>query len=177
MSGAVVWFTGLPASGKTTLARRVRDVLREIGMPVCILDGDEVRDAIRPRPGYSPRERADVYETISNLAALLANQDLVVLVPATAHRRVYREHARSIAPRFFEIHIATPRAQCAQQDYKGLYRGDLTQLPGEGVEYEEPSAPDVIADGGHDRDAIACIVGLLRQELMLPIGNERSLYG
>jgi len=85
--GAVVWLTGLPSSGKTTLAHAVHRALRAAGRPSCLLDGDEVREAVHPASGYGPDARADQYATLADLAALLARQGLVVIVAATAHRR------------------------------------------------------------------------------------------
>src|SRR5882757_7467144 len=97
MNGAVVWFTGLPSSGKSQLARRVRARLDHEGKACCVLDGDRVRELIKPTPGYAPRERDQFYETLGGLAVELAEQGLIVLVPATAHRRAYRAHVRARA--------------------------------------------------------------------------------
>ncbi|HVK88157.1 MAG TPA: adenylyl-sulfate kinase, partial [Kofleriaceae bacterium] len=96
--GAVVWFTGLPASGKTTLATRVRAAIVD---PCVLLDSDEVRDALGAT-GYSGTERDAFYHALGGLAALLARQGLLVLVAATAPRRAHRDHARARAPRFVE---------------------------------------------------------------------------
>ncbi len=99
-AGAVVWLTGLPRSGKSTLAARVRDRLAGAGRATLILDGDEVRAALVPRPGYDATAREQFYETLARLASLLAHQGATVLVAATAHRRDFRERARRLAPRF-----------------------------------------------------------------------------
>ena len=90
--GVVVWLTGLPSSGKSTLARRVAATLRAAGRAVALLDGDEVRACLVPSPGYDDAGRGAFYATLARLAALLAHQGLVVLVPATAHRAEYRRH-------------------------------------------------------------------------------------
>jgi adenylylsulfate kinase len=152
--GVVVWLTGLPRAGKSTLAERVRQRLQANRRTV-ILDGDEVRDALVPRPGYDDAARDGFYRTLANLAALLARQGLTVLVPATAHRRVWRAAARTAAPRFVEVHVATPLKDCQARDPAGLYRSAARDgLPGVGVVYEAPAAPDVTAEGGDDDRAV-----------------------
>lgn len=164
MSGAVVWFTGLPASGKSTLSGRVAAALD--GVPHCTLDSDEVRRALVPAPTYDVAGRDGFYETLARLAALLAAQGLVVLVPATAHLRRFRDAARALSPRFIEVHVDTPVEECARRDPKGLYAaadGDAAStLPGVGTPYEAPERPEVVAHDGIDEVAIERIVTLLR---------------
>lgn len=156
--GAVVWVTGLPASGKSTLARRLRDRLAAAGRPAALLDGDEVRAALVPRPGHDPAGRAAFYETLGNLALALAAQGLVAIVAATGHRRAFRDRVRARAPRFVEVLVDVPVDACEARDPKGLYararRGEAPALPGVGVEYERPAAPEVVAAGGEDPRAV-----------------------
>ena len=159
-SGAVVWFTGLPASGKSTLAERVRDRLRHAAV---ILDSDAMRDVLEAS-SYAADDRERFYRVLANLAAHLAHQRIVVLVAATAQRRAYRELARAHAPRFVEVWVRTPAELCAQRDVKGLYaraRAGHIELPGVAVAYEPPLHPDVVADGGHDEAAAAAIQALV----------------
>lgn len=162
MSGAVVWMTGRPASGKSTLARRVRQRLFAAGRPCLLLDGDEVRAALVPAPGYAPAERDAFYATLARLAALCARQGLVALVAATAHRRVYRRAARDLAPRFVEVYLDVPAEACRSRDPKGLYAraaaGEAPDLPGAGVSFEVPEAPEVVASGGEDEAAVEAIL-------------------
>jgi adenylylsulfate kinase len=164
-SGAVVWITGLPSSGKSTLAGALRRRLIEAGIPSCILDGDEVRAALVPRPGYAPDARDAFYATLAALATLLAAQGLVVLVPATAHRASYRDAARARAPRFVEVYVAVDPDECRRRDAKGLYAasssGQTSGLPGADLAYEPPSSPEVVAAGGHDEVAVTRIVNFL----------------
>jgi adenylylsulfate kinase len=166
-SGAVAWITGLPSSGKSKLARAVKARLTELGVACCMLDGDEVRKALVPTPGYDARARAQFYETLGNLAGLLAAQGAVVLVPATAHRREFRDYARSRAERFFEVWVNVPLEVVRSRDSKGLYRefasGQARDVPGEDAPYEPPANPDVVAGGGADEAAREALVALLTE--------------
>ncbi len=161
MSGAVVWVTGLPSAGKSTLARRVQARLRSRGVASAVLDGDEVRRSLVPGPGHLPAERDAFYETLARLAALLARQGLVVLVAATAHRQAHRDRGRELAPRFLEVWVRTPPEECQRRDAKGLYalhrQGKAPLLPGPGVPYERPLAAEVIAEDGQDDRAAEAI--------------------
>jgi adenylylsulfate kinase len=158
MTGAVVWMTGLPSSGKSTLAALLRDRLVAEGRPAALLDGDAVREALVPRPGYSLAERDAFYATLARLAALLARQGLLVAVAATAHRRAHRAEARALAPRFVEVFLDVPAEECRRRDAKGLYAqaaaGGAPDLPGAGVGYEPPEVPEVVAHGGKDEAAL-----------------------
>lgn len=162
MSGVVVWFTGLPASGKSTLAAAVHERLRAAGRPACVLDSDEVRDALRPAPAYDVQARDDFYATLGNLAGLLARQGLVTLVAATANHRRYRDAARAIAPRFVQVYVCASADECARRDRKGLYAaaraGKITGLPGVNADYEPPEHADVVARGGQDEEALARVL-------------------
>lgn len=161
--GAVVWITGRPASGKTTFASALRDAVLAHGLPCAVLDSDAVRDALRSHD-YSEQGRRDFYDALGALAALLARQELIVLVPATAHRREYRDAARARAPRFVEVYVSTPLEDCARRDPKGLYARARTReigLPGATVDYEPPTNPEVVATGGHDPGAVADVLVLL----------------
>ena len=143
MSGLVVWFAGLPSSGKTTMARETLRLLRADDEPCCLLDGDEVRECLHPPLGYGAESRTDFYKTLAALAALLSRQGLVVLVAATAHRRADRETARGLADeRFLEVFVDTPLDVCAERDTKGLYAkaraGEIQNFPGVHEAYEPP---------------------------------------
>lgn len=154
--GAVVWFTGLPASGKTTLARRVRELLAST--PCVLLDSDEVRRALGAT-SYTEDARTAFYRMLGGLAQLIAGQGFVVLVAATAPRREHRNFGRGAAP-FIEVYVKTPLDVCEARDPKGLYararRDPASTLPGVGEGYEPPLVPDVVAVPGAE-DAPATI--------------------
>lgn len=164
--GPIAWVTGLPASGKSTFAVRLRDRLRAAGRAALVLDGDAVRAALAPPPGYDEAGRAAFYETLGNLALTLAREDpaLAVIVAATGHRRAFRDRVRAPAARFVEILVDTPAELCAARDPKGLWAraaaGGLA-LPGAGVAFERPLAPEVVASGGEDARAVEAAAALL----------------
>jgi adenylylsulfate kinase len=164
--GVVVWITGLPSSGKSTFAARLRDRLRAAGRAAVLLDGDAVRAALVPSPGYDDAGRAAFYETLGNLALALADPGgPIVLVAATAPRREHRDRVRARAARFVEVLVDTPAETCAARDPKGLWAraraGDAPTLPGAGAPYERPLAAEVLASGGEDGGAIEAAAALL----------------
>ncbi|HKY36795.1 MAG TPA: adenylyl-sulfate kinase [Polyangiaceae bacterium] len=164
MTGAVVWFTGLPSSGKSTLAREVQRRLREQGATPCLLDGDAVRGLIAPRLGYSDEDRTAFYVALGGLSAELARQGLTVLVAATAPQREYRRRARKLAPSFIEVWVTTPLEECQGRDSKGLYAAATSKpgtLPGVGSAYEAPEHAEVLASGGQDDRAVEHVLSLL----------------
>jgi adenylylsulfate kinase len=164
MSGLVVWLTGLPASGKSTLAERIQARLASEQRSVVVLDGDRVR-AVLGADGYDEHSREQFYAQLGALAGLLAEQGMIVIVAATAGLRRYRERARSQSPRFVEVWVATSIEECAARDPKQLYaraqRGELSALPGVNAPFEPPEHPDVIARAGHDETAVAAISRLV----------------
>lgn len=155
MTGAVAWFTGLPSSGKTTLARAVAGELRLRDIHCVVLDSDDLRAAIVPALGYDEASRQHLYGSLARLAALIARQGHVVLVPATAHRRAFRDAARALAPAFVEVFVDTPLEECRRRDTKGLYAANASLAPGAGVAYEAPLAPDFTVRPGDDEAAAA----------------------
>lgn len=163
--GAVVWLTGLPASGKTTLAERLRQRLAALGEAAVLLDGDALRPILAPELDYQPAARDELYRRLAELAALIARQGCVAVVAATAPTRAQRARARSAAPRFLEVYLDVPLAECTARDPKGLYAraraGDAPDLPGAGADYQPPEIPDVIARGGRDEAAVDAVISRL----------------
>jgi adenylylsulfate kinase len=160
--GAVVWLTGLPASGKSTLAERIRQRLLEEGGAAVLLDSDALRPVLAPDLDYRSAGRDEFYRRLAELAAVIARQEVVAVVAATAPTRAQRARARALAPRFVEVFLDVPLDECAARDPKGLYArakaGEAPDLPGAGAPYEPPSEPDVVAAGGQDDDAVDAVV-------------------
>ncbi len=149
----IAWLTGPPASGKTTLARRVHALLDR---PTVLLDSDEVREAIGAN-GYAPAERDAFYRALAELALLLERQELIVVIAATGAKCSYRDVVRERANRFIEVYVRASQSEREGRDVKGLYAraraGAAPELPGVGVLYEPPRAPELVADGGLDEVA------------------------
>jgi adenylylsulfate kinase len=148
--GPVLWLTGLPASGKTTLASELRQRLAERGVAVELLDADELRKILTTHPAYTDQERDWFYGVLVYLAELLSKHGITVLVAATAHRRDYRDEARRRLSLFAEIYVECDVETCRQRDPKGLYaaarRGEINSLPGEQVAFEPPESPEIRVD-------------------------------
>jgi len=155
----IAWLTGLPASGKSTLARRVRELA-----PCVVLDSDEVRDALGAR-GYEADDRDAFYRALGELALLLERQGIAVIVAATGARRAHRDAVRARAAHFAEVHVDASLEDCEARDPKGLYAraraGTAATLPGVGVAYEPPLEPELVARGGLDDDAAHRIAALV----------------
>ena len=150
-SGWAIWFTGLPASGKTTLARAVRRTLQEQGISTILLDSDELRRLITPNTTYTPAERDWFYNRLVELTVWLVRSGEHVLIAATGSRRCYRREARRrLGGRFAEVWVRCPVDSCSTRDQKGLYgqaaAGAIRGLPGIDAPYEAPEASEVVVD-------------------------------
>ena len=150
MSVPVVWITGRPAAGKTTLADRLAHALVAAGVRATVLDSDEMRAYVTPNPRYTDEERAMLYRALAYAAERIARERIIPVVAATAHSAQLRAVARARAKRFFLIYAKAPSSLCEHRDPKALYRKAHAEsegtMPGVHVPYEEPNDADVIVD-------------------------------
>ena len=150
-----VWLTGLPASGKTTIAKALQEALAKRQVDAVLLDSDQWRAILTPHATYSEGERDIFYEALAQIAALLANHGVPVIIAATANRKRYRDRARALINRFVEVLVDCPIETCAQRDPKGLYQrsadGHLATLPGSQITYERPEQPEMMIDSVHEK--------------------------
>ncbi|RLF44464.1 MAG: adenylyl-sulfate kinase [Thermoplasmata archaeon] len=149
MVGVTVWFTGLPCSGKTTIAREVKRRLEEKGIDVELLDGDTVRDYIRNKD-FSKEGRNKHLRYIALMAKLLSKRGVIVLCSFVSPYRENRDFAREINENFIEVYVKTPLEICIQRDVKGMYKkalaGEIKGFTGIDDPYEEPENPEVIVE-------------------------------
>ncbi len=111
-----IWITGPPGSGKTTLARGVAAALEARGITLKVLELDEIRKVVTPAPTYSETERDIVYRALAYMAKLVTEAGVPVIVDATAHRRAWRELARSLIPAFAEVQLLCPVEVCRERE-------------------------------------------------------------
>lgn len=146
-SGCIAWFTGLSGAGKSTLAEAVQQRIAELGRPVQILDGDVVRPHLCKDLGFSHADRIENVRRIAFVANLLANNQVVVLVPVIAPYRAVREELRQNYSTYLEVFVNAPLETCEERDPKGLYRraraGQIKNFTGISDPYETPESPDV----------------------------------
>jgi bifunctional enzyme CysN/CysC len=173
---AVVWFTGLSGSGKSTIANRLDQLLHSQGVHTMLLDGDNVRHGLNKDLGFTEADRIENIRRIAEVAKLMADAGLVVLVSFISPFRADRELARSLigSERFCEVFVDAPLEVAEQRDPKGLYRkarlGQLAHFTGIDSPYEAPEQPDITVEttGTSPHDAAQRIEGWLR---------ERSIIG
>jgi len=150
---SVVWLTGLPGSGKSTIADELEKRLFERGVRCYVLDGDMVRQTLSEDLGFSPEDRAENVRRVARTAQLMMDAGLVVIVSLVSPFRADREAAKEMFADsdFMEAFVDTPLEVCIERDPKGLYAragsAGSTQMTGVGQGYEAPTHPDVHLDG------------------------------
>ncbi|MDH0749600.1 adenylyl-sulfate kinase [Pseudomonas sp. GD03842] len=148
-SARVIWLTGLSAAGKSTIADGLIARLRGRGLRSCVLDGDSVRGGLCRDLGFSPHDRDENVRRVAEVAALMADTGMTVVVALISPTRAARHHARSIVgnERFVEVFVDVPLAVAEARDPKGLYRrarrGEIPAFTGVDSIYEPPVCPEL----------------------------------
>jgi bifunctional enzyme CysN/CysC len=153
--GLTVWLTGLSGSGKSTIAYGVEERLVGEGRAAYVLDGDNLRHGINADLGFSKEDRSENIRRVGEIARLMADAGLVVLVPVISPYRIDRDDVRKkhedIGLRFIEVFVDTPLEVCEERDPKGLYAraraGEISGMTGIDDPYQEPLQPDLRVDG------------------------------
>ena len=149
----LIWLTGLSGSGKSTIADATEKQLHSLGLHTYVLDGDNLRLGLNKDLGFTKEDRAENVRRVAEVAKLMMDAGLVVLVALVSPFKVDRDAARSLfdADEFKEVFVATDPEVCRTRDPKGLYAkakaGNLPNLTGVGQDYEPPSNPELILDG------------------------------
>lgn len=146
----VLWFTGLSASGKSTIASAVEQILFELGHHTYLLDGDNVRHGLNKDLGFSDADRIENIRRIGEMSKLFADAGLIVLSAFISPFRSDRQMVRDLMPEdeFVEIFMDTPLGVCESRDPKGLYqkarRGEIKNFTGIDSAYEPPEQPEIV---------------------------------
>ena len=146
-NGATLWFTGLPSSGKSTIAREVYQRLLERGLPVELLDGAEVRESLSRGLSFSKEDREEHIRRMGYVAKLLSRNGVIAVCAAVSPYRATRDEVRRNTRRFVEVYVECPVDVAEQRDTDGWYakarRGEVTEFTGVNAPYEPPDAPEV----------------------------------
>jgi adenylylsulfate kinase len=149
-SGVTLWFTGLSASGKSTVAQLVDARLTASGHACAVLDGDNIRFGLNSDLGFSPEDRTENIRRIGEVAKLFCQHGVIALTAFISPYRADRDHARSIhEPRdFVEVFVDAPLMVCERRDPRGLYAkaraGQIPEFTGISAPYEAPLRPDLV---------------------------------
>jgi len=147
--GVTVWFTGLSASGKSTVALLVDKHLTERGHCCCILDGDNIRQGLNSDLGFNPEDRNENIRRIGEVSKLFCANGIICLTAFISPYRVDRDHNREIheSGDFIEVHLDCPLDVCEQRDPRGLYAkarsGAISEFTGISAPYEPPLSPEL----------------------------------
>ncbi len=168
--GFVLWMTGLPGSGKTTIATRLAEELRKKGRNVEIMDGDEVRKNISPELGFSKEDREAHVKRVAYISKLLARNGVAVVVGLISPYRETRDYARNlIGDGFSEVYVKCPLEVCKSRDPKGLYKkalaGEISDFTGVQDPYEPPLNPELIVESDKEEleESVAKIISFLEK--------------
>jgi adenylyl-sulfate kinase len=176
--GSTIWLTGLPASGKSTLAVEIEALLIGAGRPALRLDGDNLRHGLNGDLGFDGAGRAENVRRTAHVAALLADSGAVAIVslvsPYAADRAAARVAHEQLGVPFVEVFVDTPLHECERRDPKGLYararRGEIAGFTGISDRYDEPEAPEVRVEGHGSplETQVAVILAAIERAAPLP---------
>ena len=171
-SGATVLLTGLPASGKSTIARALERRLVDAGQSAYVLDGDNIRHGLSDDLGFSPGDRAEHIRRVGHVALLMADSGTIALLSLISPLAQHRAHLRTVHDHadlpFVEVFVDTPVEECERRDPKGLYAraraGQIKDFTGVDAPYEPPEDPELRVDTATTgvKQAVAQIIEILR---------------
>ena len=150
--GVVIWFTGLPSSGKSTIAYAVEEELYKRGHLCHVLDGDNIRHGLNKNLGFSPEDREENIRRIGEVAKLFADAGLVTMTAFISPYRKDRDNNRSLLEEgeFIEVFMKVSLPEAEKRDPKGLYKkaraGEIKEFTGIDAPYEEPLNPELVID-------------------------------
>jgi adenylyl-sulfate kinase len=150
MKGFTLWFTGLPCSGKSTLARKIEETLLERGVNCEVLDGDEVRENLSKGLTFSKEDRDINIRRIGWVCKLLARNGAIAIGAAISPYKAIRDEIREQHERFVEVYVKAPIELLTERDVKGMYKkalaGEIKNFTGVSDPYEEPENPEILVE-------------------------------
>ncbi|NUN15148.1 MAG: adenylyl-sulfate kinase [Myxococcales bacterium] len=154
--GAIVWLTGLSASGKSTIAREVEYHLVQNGINAAVLDGDNIRHGLNKDLGFSPADRTENIRRIGEVAKLMADANIIVLTAFISPYKADRNMVRALVKpgQFIEAYVDASLSVCEERDPKGLYKkarmGQIPEFTGISAPYEAPDNPELVIRAGEE---------------------------
>ncbi len=177
--GFTLWLTGLSGAGKSTIAGQITPLLRERGLSVEVLDGDEVRTNLSKGLGFSKEDRDTNIRRIGYVARLLSRNGVVAITAAISPYREIRDEVRAAVEAdgagFVEVFVRCTLEELTRRDVKGLYekalRGEIQNFTGVSDPYEEPLSPEVVVDSSleSEEESVARIISMLEERGLLPV--------
>jgi adenylylsulfate kinase len=167
--GAALWFTGLSASGKSTLSHRVEKRLHDKGLSTYVFDGDNVRHGLCGDLGFSEKDRTENIRRIGEMVRLFVDAGIIALTAFISPFRADRDRVKAMvgADRFVEIFVDCPLDLCIQRDPKGIYakavKGEIKDFTGISSPYEPPLNPDIVIRSDRESfdDAVDRVITLI----------------
>ena len=171
----LVWFTGLSASGKSTIAHGVEKELHDRGIRTYVLDGDNIRHGLNANLGFSPEDRQENLRRVAEVSRLFADAGILVLAAFISPCRKDREYIRKhfFNDHFIEIYVKCCLEECERRDPKGQYKkaraGIIKNYTGVSAPYEEPEHPDLVIESASDsvEHSISLVLDLLRKKELI----------
>lgn len=183
LKGVTVWLTGLPSSGKSTVARLLERQFRKWGLKTELLDGDVVRTHLSRGLGYTREDRDTNIRRIGFVCHLLTKNGVIAIASAISPYRQAREENRRLIGNFVEVYVKTSPGECERRDAKGLWRkaraGEIKGFTGVDDPYEEPLRPEVVCDTEKEppEDCASKVIGMLEELGYLEIQGSRGRVG
>jgi len=173
--GVVLWFTGLSASGKSTLSHRVEKRLYDLNCSTYVFDGDNVRHGLCGDLGFSDKDRAENIRRIGEMVSLFVDAGIIALTAFISPFRADRDRVRAMVgqDRFVEIFVDCPLSVCIERDPKGIYaralKGEIKDFTGISSPYEPPEHPDIVIRSDQESfdHATDRVLGFLKQNRMI----------
>ncbi|HBO16909.1 MAG: Adenylyl-sulfate kinase [Candidatus Moranbacteria bacterium GW2011_GWE2_35_2-] len=146
--GIVIWLTGLPCSGKTTLSKEIEKYFQQKNLPIQRLDGDVVRETISKDLGFSKKDRDINIERLSYVAQMLSDNGVNVVSAFVSPYQKMRDFTRSLCENFVEVYVKCDIEECKKRDVKGMYakaaKGQIKDFTGVDDPYENPKNPEIV---------------------------------